>query len=88
MVEDSKRNTRDLMGELHYLRSMPKSPTSDTCEYTQPWPEEVVAEREARMAQLRTELSTREHIPGILEGKLARKAAAQKNRGQGKGKSK
>ena len=81
---DTERKTRDLLNELHGLRSIVKSP--DDC-YGQPWPEEVVAEREARMGQLRAELAKREHVPVILEGKIARKAAAKQNRGQGKEKN-
>lgn len=86
-LPDSKRKTRDLLGELHSIRSISKHPTSHTLDWNQPWPTEVVAEREARMAELRAELATREHVPGTLEGKTNRQKAASMNRGQGKSKN-
>lgn len=83
---DHRRSARDLLNELHQLRSEPKTPDWDNCAAAQ-WLPEHIAAKENRMLELRTELATREHVPGVAEGKAIRRERALANRGHGKSKN-
>ncbi len=82
---DKERRTRDLMGEMKTLRAKPEQPDWDNSSDVE-FALDLKNKRDARIAELKSILDTREHIERIDEGKQKRRNAAAKNRGKGKSK--